>query len=197
MFSLSCLIFPKIPAQQIAEPPVVGGQGGQRGHSMSQAKGGSMRPVFALMLFAALTTTTGCTSRAAPTSGSPPVTANDPQEQALLQGTWQVIAIVASAKPVPAASVHKINLQYVFAGDQVTIHRPDRPDISGRFTLDATSKPKKLTIHQTPPIGAIYAIEGKELRLCLMVDENPNAGYPTPLLSQESPKTDLLTLEHS
>jgi uncharacterized protein (TIGR03067 family) len=112
-----------------------------------------------------------------------------------LKGTWQVIAIEAAGKPVPADRVQKINLQYVFDGDKLTTRRPDRPDNSSTFTLDAAANPKKLTINQSPPIRAIYAVEGNKLRLCLMVDDNPNAGYPTELASKVSPKTDLLTLE--
>jgi uncharacterized protein (TIGR03067 family) len=129
------------------------------------------------------------------TSGGPKTATNDPQALELLRGTWHVVSIEAEGKPVPGDRVQKIRLQYVFDGDTLTIRRPDRPDKTSTITLDPSANPKKITINQSPTIRAVYAVEGDKLKLCLMVDENPNAGYPTALASKASPKTDLLTLE--
>jgi uncharacterized protein (TIGR03067 family) len=107
----------------------------------------------------------------------------------------QVTAIEAAGKPIPTDRVQKINHQYIFDRDKVTVHGPDRPDNTSTFTIDGTTSPKKMTINQVPATRAVYAIEANKLRLCLMVDENPNAGYPTELASKAFPKTDLLTLE--
>ena len=146
--------------------------------------------VFAAMLCG------GCgPGRTMPKGGSPGAAANDPQAMEQLKGTWHVIAIEAGGNPVPADRVQKIELQYVFDGDKLTVHRPDRPDKTSTITLDATSSPKKMTLHQSRPVYALYAVDGNKLRLCLMVDENPNAGFPTELASRASPTTDLLTLE--
>ena len=138
----------------------------------------------------------GCRPRGTtPTEGGPKTATNDPQALAPLKGTWHVTAIEAAGKPVPSDRIQKIGLQYVFDGDKVTIRRPDRPDNTSTVTLDASTNPKKMTINQSPPVRAIYTVDGNKLRLCLMVDENPNAGYPTELASKAAPKTDLLTLE--
>lgn len=138
----------------------------------------------------------GCGPRGTtPTESSPKPAATDPKALDAFKGTWHVTAIEAAGKPVPADRIQKMGLQYVFDGGKVTIRRPDRPDDTSTVVLDASSNPKKLTINQSPPIRAIYALDGNKLRLCLMVDENPNAGYPTELTSKASPKTDLLTLE--
>jgi uncharacterized protein (TIGR03067 family) len=114
---------------------------------------------------------------------------------AQLKGTWHVTAIEAAGKPVLPDHVRTIGLQYVFDGDKVTVRRPDQPDNTSTFTLDISAKPKRITIKQSPPIRGVYAIEGDKLCLCVMVDENPNAGFPAELASKASPKTDLLTLE--
>jgi len=128
------------------------------------------------------------------TTGGSPAPA-DKAEFDALKGTWQVIAIVASGKPVAADRVKQIGLQYIFDADKVTIHRPDRADQTSTFTVDGAASPKKMTVNQAPAIRAVYALEGNKLQLCLMVDDSPNAGYPTELASKASPKTDLLTLE--
>ena len=138
----------------------------------------------------------GCGSGSAtPAGGAPKATTNDPKLLEQLKGTWHVTSIEAAGKAVPPDRVQKINLQYVFDGDKVSLHRPDRPDNTYTFTLDASSDPKKITLNQSPIVHGLYAVEGNKLRLCLMVDENPNAGFPTELASKASPKTDLLTLE--
>jgi uncharacterized protein (TIGR03067 family) len=129
------------------------------------------------------------------TGGSTKAVANDPQALEQLKGTWRVTGIEAAGDPVPSDRVQKISLDYVFDGDRVTIRRPDRPDRTSTISLDTSVSPKKITIHQSPPAHALYAVEGNKLRLCLMVDENRNAGFPTELASKPSPKTDLLTLE--
>jgi uncharacterized protein (TIGR03067 family) len=112
-----------------------------------------------------------------------------------LKGTWQVISIDAAGKAVPADRVQKINLQWVFNGENLTIRRPDRPDNTKSFTLDTSGSLKKLTFNDSPPIRAVYSINGNKLQVCVMVDDNPGAGYPAALSSTAAPKTDLLTME--
>jgi uncharacterized protein (TIGR03067 family) len=106
-----------------------------------------------------------------------------------------VVAIEAAGKKVPDEKVKGLKLQYVFSGEQVTVRRPDRPDQVHTIKLDAKATPKRITINQTPPAHGIYTLEGKTLRLCLMTEDKPDAGFPTELESKASPKTDLLTLE--
>jgi uncharacterized protein (TIGR03067 family) len=138
----------------------------------------------------------GCGSgKPSSTSNSSKGSATDPQELERLKGTWQVVAIEAAGNPVPAERVQKINLQYVFDDDKLTVRRPDRSDNQSTFSVDTTVNPKKMTFNQTPKVRAAYDLDGNKLRLCLMVDENPNAGYPMEIVSKASPKTDLLTLE--
>ena len=128
-------------------------------------------------------------------AGSKTPTAGDPKALDQLKGTWRVTAIEAGGKSVATDRVQKIGLEYRFEGDKVTIHRPDRPDDTSTVSVDATANPKKMTINQSPPVQAVYSVDGNKLQLCIIVDENPKAGYPTELASKASPKTDLLTLE--
>ncbi|MCI0640711.1 MAG: TIGR03067 domain-containing protein, partial [Gemmataceae bacterium] len=144
----------------------------------------------------------GCGTQSKSPTGEPKVIVAKPVRPADLKdfkellGAWEVIAIEAAGKPVPADRVQKIRLAYVFSEMKtVYITRPDRPSSVATFTVDATANPKKLTIKLSPPVRAVYAVEGNKMRLCLMVDENPNAGFPTGLVSTATPKTDLLTLE--
>lgn len=155
-----------------------------------------MRLMFVGVMLSAAILNGGCGPRGSTTTGGGSKTAtNDPQALEQLRGTWHVASIEAAGKPVPVDRVQKIGLQYVFDGDKLTIRRPDRPDNTSTITLDPSANPKKMTINQSPPVRAVYAVEGDKLQLCLMVDENPNAGYPNELASKASPKTDLLTLE--
>jgi uncharacterized protein (TIGR03067 family) len=144
----------------------------------------------ALFVFAALTCC-GCRSRTSSTSAGP----SDPQDLKQLEGTWHVTAIEAAGKPVPPERVQAINLQYVFDGDRLTIRRPGRPDESSTFSVDSSASPKRMTINQSPPVRALYVVDGTKLRLCLMVDDKSSAGFPSEMVSRPSPKTDLLTLE--
>jgi uncharacterized protein (TIGR03067 family) len=121
--------------------------------------------------------------------------AEEKRELELLKGTWNVTDIIAAGKPVPADRVQKIHLQYIFDGNNITIHRPDRPDKKATIVVDGSATPKKLTIAGDLLTKAVYSVDGNSLRLCLMVDENVNAGYPAAVASTASPKTDLLTLE--
>jgi uncharacterized protein (TIGR03067 family) len=91
--------------------------------------------------------------------------------------------------------MQKIQLQYIVDGNKLTLRRPDRPDNTSTFSVDAASSPKRMIINRSPTAWAVYALEGATLRLCLMVDDDLNAGYPTALTSMASPKTDVLTLE--
>lgn len=155
-----------------------------------------MRTVRIGMIALAFLVHCGCRPRAnSPTGAGFKENASDPQELARLKGTWNVIAIEAAGKPVAADRVQGIKLQYIFEGDKLTVHRPDRQDNVATIVLDVSSNPKKMRINRSLTQRAAYALEGNRLLLCLMVDENPNAGYPTDLVSRESPKTDLLTLE--
>jgi uncharacterized protein (TIGR03067 family) len=135
-----------------------------------------------------------------PADGNKPVRnekaiAEEQRELELLKGTWTVTNIVAAGKPVPTDRVKNIHLQYVFDGNNITIHRLERPDKKTPFTVDGSATPKKLTITGDPLTKAAYSVNGNSLKLCVMVDENRDAGHPTALASTASPKTDLLTLE--
>jgi uncharacterized protein (TIGR03067 family) len=143
------------------------------------------------MLACAALTCCGCGS---PTP-SPATTASDPQELERLKGTWRIVALQAAGAPVLEDRLRKMNIEYVFNGDQLTIRRSDRPDNTSKFSIDTGGTPKRITIHQSPSIRAIYSLEGTTLRLCVMADENPSAGYPAEFTSKSSPKTDLITLE--
>jgi uncharacterized protein (TIGR03067 family) len=155
-----------------------------------------MRQLLATFLVIAAIVCIGCRSRSSePSRTGPNPVPIDPKEMSQLKGTWQVIAIEAAGNPVPVDRVQKLNLQYIFEDGKLTVRRPDRPDNTNTFEVDSTASPKRITINMSPVLRGAYAIEGNKLRLCLMVDDNPNAGYPTALFSKPSPKTDLLTLE--
>ena len=109
------------------------------------------------------------------------------------QGTWKLESVEVGGEAVSQDNFKDVTL--TIEGNKFTTHRPDRPDQTHTVTIDSAVSPKRLTVDQTPPMRAIYAVEGNRMRLCVMVDENPNAGYPTEMVSRASPKTDLLTLE--
>lgn len=125
--------------------------------------------------------------------GSSPVASNDPEEENRLKGTWHVVAITGGGKEVPPEEVAEIDMRYVFDGNQLTLRFPDRPDKTTTYTLEA-GNPKKITLHLSPPLRAIYEQQGNKMRLCLMVDEDPNASFPTEMASRPSPATELYTL---
>ena len=116
-----------------------------------------------------------------------------------LEGVWRVTAIEGGGKPIPSEQVEKLGLTYQFDGDKVTVIRSDKADAPkvSTFKLEATADPKRLTmtIKNGPAVPAIYVIAGDILKLCLAVEETPNAGFPTGFVSQASPKTDLLVLK--
>lgn len=116
------------------------------------------------------------------------------EEAAGLQGAWQVIAIEAAGDKVPDDRVKKIDLSYLFEGNKVTVHRPDRKDNPGTFAVDPKHTPKRIDLY-LPGQGrmqGVYSVDGKTLRLCLSVDERK---YPTAVESKAEPKTDLLTFQ--
>jgi uncharacterized protein (TIGR03067 family) len=125
----------------------------------------------------------------------PTSSGSDLKEYEQLTGTWQAVAIEAGGIPVPPVRVKEINLRYVFNRAKLTIYRGDGNNKTSTFSIDGSTNPKRLTINQSPVIRAVYAVERNKLRLCVMVDDKPNAGYPTELVSRASPQTDLLTLE--
>jgi uncharacterized protein (TIGR03067 family) len=133
----------------------------------------------------------GCGSKNAFTDTSK----TDPQELARLKGAWQVVGIQAGGQVVPPDRMQTLNAQYVFDGDKLTIRRFGKGDITSTFSVDSGANPKRMMINSNPPVRVIYALEGPRLQLCLMVDENRNAGFPTEFASRPSPKTDLITLE--
>jgi uncharacterized protein (TIGR03067 family) len=148
--------------------------------------------VMALALLGAGCAPTASTSSI--TTGSVKVIA-DPLEYDRLKGTWHVVAIEAAGKPVRNERVQELDLRYIFEGSELTIRGSNRPDKASSFVVDSQTSPKQMTINQRPVVRAVYSLEDKRLRLCVMVDENPNAGFPTELVSRASPKTDVLTLE--
>ena len=92
-----------------------------------------------------------------------------PDDAKAVQGLWRPIKAELGGKPVPAAVLKTISLKLedgkyeVLAGDVA-----DR----GTYALDATSKPKSITVAGTegPNDGktypAIYDLKGDTLRIC-------------------------------
>ena len=153
-----------------------------------------MRGLCCIFMACAMLISLGCKNK----SGSPAgdvQKAGDPKELEQLRGTWNVIAIVAAGNPVAQDRVQKLALQYIFDANKITVHRPDRADNVGTFSVDTSTNPKRMTLNLGAPGRAVYALDGNKLQLCMMVDDNPNAGFPAALVSTASPKADLLTLE--
>jgi uncharacterized protein (TIGR03067 family) len=158
---------------------------------------------FGLLMVLAASMLPGCGGKSKPTEldGPPQAgqqTAGKPDSEDLnrLKGIWRVVSIEAAGQKVPDDRVLGLQLDWVFDGDRMTVKRPNKPDQPGTLTLEGTN-PKRLTITKTgtPPMRALYAFEGAKLKVCVMLDENPNAGFPSGLVSAAAPKTDLLILE--
>jgi uncharacterized protein (TIGR03067 family) len=114
-----------------------------------------------------------------------------------LRGTWLVVALEAGGRSATAARLQAIKLRFMFDGSKLTTRRTDQPgDRVVEISLEPSANPKRMTLKRADGLGqALYAIEGNKLRLCIMVDENPNAGFPKDFVSRPSPTTDSLTLE--
>jgi uncharacterized protein (TIGR03067 family) len=97
------------------------------------------------------------------------VAADKPDDAKALQGVWTPAKADLGGQPMAEAVLKSISLKLdngkyqVFVGD-----KPDR----GTYTLDATSKPKSMTITGTDgpnhgkTFSAIYEHEGDTLRIC-------------------------------
>jgi len=116
-----------------------------------------------------------------------------------LDGEWRVIAIESGGTPAETERVNQIGLSYAFNKGLLTIKRGDHlvPDESHSLMIDFGSKPKRLSIfmNNVPPIAAIYEVDGDTLRLCSMIETDPNASFPKDFVSVASPRTDLLTMK--
>ncbi|MGL6073965.1 MAG: TIGR03067 domain-containing protein [Fimbriiglobus sp.] len=136
----------------------------------------------------------GCGSESTPptTPKAAVVAPTFPEE---LKGTWHVTSIEAAGTMVPTDRVQKMGLVYIFEEGKVTIQRPDRPASVSTIVVDITSTPYRITINQTPQVRALFAVKEKKLELCIMVDDNPNSGFPRDMISTFMPKSDLLKLE--
>lgn len=148
-----------------------------------------MRVVCLGLFIFSVATCNGCRQKA-------PASAAQDLDQ--LKGTWRVAAIEVGAKATPDETIRKLNLHYVFDGDQLSYSRPGSPHGTTqpvKFTLDVAVNPKRITWDQSPPARGIYSLEGNKLVICWMAEENAAAGYPTAFVSQASPKTELITLE--
>jgi uncharacterized protein (TIGR03067 family) len=117
------------------------------------------------------------------------VAANDPttkKDLEQIRGTWKIEFAQRAGKRVDLAQERLIPKQFVFADGKVEIKAGDRT-MSGTFTLDATQKPKALTLtsdkDKDDRIAAIYLLEGDTLKV--YVDEANMQERPKELSSKE------------
>jgi uncharacterized protein (TIGR03067 family) len=114
-----------------------------------------MRPCYTVLLICGAAFGSGCGAGSNTPTGdvraTPAAALKDFRD---LRGAWEVTAIEAAGKPVPADLVREIRVGYVFSeAKQVTIASPGRPDRTASFTVDATANPKRLTVALSPRSG--------------------------------------------
>ena len=131
----------------------------------------------------------GCQDAAAPQPASSGMT------DASLQGEWQLASIHAAGQEVSAEKVQPLNMTYSFVDKVLTIRRSGKPDDTCSFAVDTNSSPHRIVLEKSPAIYGIYAVEGDQLQLCIMVDEAASGQYPGSLVSSTKPATDLLVFQ--
>src|SRR5437899_7010897 len=95
--------------------------------------------------------------------------ADAPDDAKAVQGTWKPATAELAGQPMDDAVVKSISLK--LENGKYEVHVGDKPD-KGTHTLDATTKPKSMTITGTegPNRGetfpAIYELKGDTLRIC-------------------------------
>jgi uncharacterized protein (TIGR03067 family) len=95
-----------------------------------------------------------------------------------MQGTWNIVSLVADGKEAPARELKIISL--TIKGDQSTFVNGDKMS-KGTYKLDPSKQPKALDIVLTEgsakgkTLFAIYDFEGEQLRICYHLKERPTA----------------------
>jgi uncharacterized protein (TIGR03067 family) len=95
--------------------------------------------------------------------------ADPPDDAKAVQGSWTPAQADLGGQPMPEAVLKTISLKLDKGKYEVSVGgRPDK----GTYTLDATSKPKGMTItgtdgpNQGKTFPAIYELKGDTLRIC-------------------------------
>jgi RNA polymerase sigma factor (sigma-70 family) len=99
-------------------------------------------------------------------------------DQDRLQGSWQVLAMEKAGQP----RAENPGMQFVFAGNQLTLSAGGAPAPSMRFVLGSAQEPKAIDF--TRPDGKVlrglYQLDGDSLQVCLDFDQaGPGAKRPT------------------
>lgn len=125
-----------------------------------------------------------CLSACAPSS---------PDDAKAVQGNWSPASAELGGKPMPDAVLKTIRLKLANGSYEATVAgEPDK----GTYTLDATAKPKRMTIvgiegpNKGKTFPAIYEISGDTLRICYDLS---GANFPTEFKSAADTKLFLVT----
>jgi uncharacterized protein (TIGR03067 family) len=98
-----------------------------------------------------------------------------------LQGTWTLTQIEIGGKKVDVPEGK--GMQLVFSGDKVTAKGGLKGDEDGSYTIDASKKPKQITLMKKgggadDTMQGIYEIEGNTLRIGTSA-KGPKGARPT------------------
>jgi uncharacterized protein (TIGR03067 family) len=114
----------------------------------------------------------------------------------LIQGTWTVVSFEADGKP----SDELAQCQFVFAGDQLTITRPDREvldtdkttkkvgrkEVNGKYRIDPAKSPKEIDLltmedGQEKALPGVYTLEQDALKIVMFMggDSRPTSMTPS------------------
>ena len=119
-----------------------------------------------------------------------------------LQGDWRATEAIGNGKPVPKELLP--NIKVVFAREKMTFSPPeggDRPVLEFTFKVDASKKPRAITLTRLVDGLAqksgpgIYTLDGDTLKLCLSI--RPETEPPTEFAAPEDSQLILLTLKKS
>ena len=88
-----------------------------------------------------------------------------------IQGTWEVVRIVAAAEEAKAeAEIKKSRI--VIDADKVRFVKDKKSEFPLRYELDPTQKPKAFDLGRFVTQQGIYALDGDELKICLSSEPN-------------------------
>jgi uncharacterized protein (TIGR03067 family) len=104
-----------------------------------------------------------------------------------LEGTWKMVSGKRGDQPLPAEAIGTL---VTFKGDKMSMKRGDMT-ITWPFTLDATKKPKEITVDMDGKPGkGIYELQGDTLKIA-----HGEEGDPRPMDFKGGGKISIIVLK--
>lgn len=110
-----------------------------------------------------------------------------------IQGAWTVVSMEHGGQKAPEEEAKGITVTFQ-AGGKVMFKFPDK-EISGTYKLDASKKPKQITMESEgeKTLHGIYKFDGENLSICVV--EGDADDRPTEFSTKEGSKARLVVLK--